>query len=233
MNGWCTLSNRDLAHRTDCLRQGVLFRGRAAEHAPRAICSDAWGSETDRIHRVGLNGHLTGVLSPICMHFGVRFAPEEVHAQAQSFVSSARAGLYCIFLPTSPPLPASLLFSSLVVARLQELFEDFNREVQPRFTAQTYDLMRHNCNTYTNEASQFLLGKGIPECQSAAWLQDEIRCFQGSVDGVAWLRRLHIIDAMFVWCSPLSPLQDTNARCFVYIPRLFPLPSPTFVLRTL
>ncbi|CAM9687415.1 unnamed protein product [Pylaiella littoralis] len=45
----------------------------------------------------------------------------------------------------------------------QELFEDFNREIQPRFTAQTYDLMKHNCNTYTNEASQFLLGKGIPE----------------------------------------------------------------------
>eukprot|EP00752_Nemacystus_decipiens_P009894 g8827.t1 len=45
----------------------------------------------------------------------------------------------------------------------QELFEDFNREVQPRFTAQTYDLMKHNCNNYTNEASQFLLGKGIPE----------------------------------------------------------------------
>ncbi|CAM9704975.1 unnamed protein product [Ectocarpus sp. 12 AP-2014] len=45
----------------------------------------------------------------------------------------------------------------------QELFEDFNREVQPRFTAQTYDLMKHNCNTYSNEASQFLLGKGIPE----------------------------------------------------------------------
>ncbi|CAM9435604.1 unnamed protein product [Scytosiphon promiscuus] len=45
----------------------------------------------------------------------------------------------------------------------QELFEDFNRDVQPRFTAQTYDLMKHNCNTYTNEASQFLVGKGIPE----------------------------------------------------------------------
>eukprot|EP00903_Cladosiphon_okamuranus_P013917 g12945.t1 len=44
----------------------------------------------------------------------------------------------------------------------QELFEDFNREVQPRYTAQTYDLMKHNCNNYTNEASQFLLGKGIP-----------------------------------------------------------------------
>ncbi|CAN0445371.1 unnamed protein product, partial [Hapterophycus canaliculatus] len=45
----------------------------------------------------------------------------------------------------------------------KELFEDFNHEVQPRFTAQTYDLMKHNCNTYTNEASLFLLGKGIPE----------------------------------------------------------------------
>lgn len=54
----------------------------------------------------------------------------------------------------------------------QELFEDFNREVQPRFTAQTYDLMKHNCNNYTNEASQFLLGKGIPECELYSCFSD-------------------------------------------------------------
>lgn len=65
------------------------------------------------------------------------------------------------------PTPA-FFFDRQFCFFLQELFEDFNREVQPRFTAQTYDLMKHNCNTYTNEASQFLLGKGIPECGSTA-----------------------------------------------------------------
>ena len=52
---------RHLAHGTNRLRQGVLFRGRAAEHASRTICSDARRSETDRIHRVGRNGYNTGV----------------------------------------------------------------------------------------------------------------------------------------------------------------------------
>lgn len=44
----------------------------------------------------------------------------------------------------------------------QDLFEDFNREINPRFTAQTYDLLKHNCNNYTDESAKFLLGKGIP-----------------------------------------------------------------------
>ena len=47
----------------------------------------------------------------------------------------------------------------------QDLFEDFNREINPRFTAQTYDLMKHNCNNYTDESAKFLLGKGIPSCK--------------------------------------------------------------------
>lgn len=45
------------------------------------------------------------------------------------------------------------------------MFEDFNREITPRFTAQTYDLMKHNCNNYTDESAKFLLGKGIPSCK--------------------------------------------------------------------
>eukprot|EP00904_Undaria_pinnatifida_P002594 jgi/Undpi1/12335/HiC_scaffold_5.g02011.m1 len=44
----------------------------------------------------------------------------------------------------------------------QDVFEDFNREINPRYTAQTYDLMKHNCNNYTDESAKFLLGKGIP-----------------------------------------------------------------------
>ena len=45
------------------------------------------------------------------------------------------------------------------------MFEYFNREINPRYTAQTYDLMNHNCNNYTDEAANFLLGKGIPSCE--------------------------------------------------------------------
>ncbi|CAM9440026.1 unnamed protein product [Ascophyllum nodosum] len=45
----------------------------------------------------------------------------------------------------------------------QDAFEDWNRQIDPQFTAQTYDLLKHNCNNYTDAASQFLLGKGIPK----------------------------------------------------------------------
>lgn len=45
----------------------------------------------------------------------------------------------------------------------QAAFEDWMRGMSARFTPSTYDLFSHNCNNFTNEASQFLLGKGIPK----------------------------------------------------------------------
>lgn len=45
----------------------------------------------------------------------------------------------------------------------QEIFEEFVDARREDFTAQTYDLLRHNCNHFTEEAAQFLLGKSIPE----------------------------------------------------------------------
>jgi hypothetical protein len=31
------------------------------------------------------------------------------------------------------------------------------------FSPKSYDLLKHNCNNFTNEVSQFLCGKGIPK----------------------------------------------------------------------
>ena len=44
----------------------------------------------------------------------------------------------------------------------QAVFEDFLREVHPKFTSTTYDIVSNNCNHFTNEAAEFLLGAGIP-----------------------------------------------------------------------
>ena len=41
-------------------------------------------------------------------------------------------------------------------------FKEFIREISSRFTAQNYHLLNFNCNTFTNEVCQFLLGKSIP-----------------------------------------------------------------------
>ncbi|TMW65860.1 hypothetical protein Poli38472_003625 [Pythium oligandrum] len=45
----------------------------------------------------------------------------------------------------------------------QHDFETFLRGISPRFTAQAYDLLRHNCNNFSNELTTYLLGKSIPQ----------------------------------------------------------------------
>jgi hypothetical protein len=45
----------------------------------------------------------------------------------------------------------------------QSVFEDFLGGISSRFTAATYNLLTHNCNNFTDECAQFLLGVGVPE----------------------------------------------------------------------
>ena len=42
-------------------------------------------------------------------------------------------------------------------------FEAFLDTIRPRFRMQDYDLLRHNCNNFTDECSKFLTGTGIPQ----------------------------------------------------------------------
>jgi hypothetical protein len=43
----------------------------------------------------------------------------------------------------------------------KEVFEDFLKDIAPRFTAEKYDIIEHNCNMFTDQAAEFLTGKGI------------------------------------------------------------------------
>ena len=46
----------------------------------------------------------------------------------------------------------------------ESLFQDYLRtQAQDRFRGDRYDLFRHNCNNFSNETAQFLVGKGIPQ----------------------------------------------------------------------
>lgn len=38
----------------------------------------------------------------------------------------------------------------------------FIASIHSRFTAYTYDLIRNNCNNFSNEVCMFLTGRGIP-----------------------------------------------------------------------
>ncbi|XP_039784026.1 deubiquitinase DESI2-like isoform X2 [Panicum virgatum] len=44
----------------------------------------------------------------------------------------------------------------------REVFEDFLREIGPRYTPATYNLLNHNCNNFSDEAAQFLAGARLP-----------------------------------------------------------------------
>jgi hypothetical protein len=39
---------------------------------------------------------------------------------------------------------------------------EFLKEASPRFTQETYHVLKHNCNNFTDECAKFLLGEGIP-----------------------------------------------------------------------
>ncbi|KAI3914245.1 hypothetical protein MKW98_029249 [Papaver atlanticum] len=38
----------------------------------------------------------------------------------------------------------------------KEIFEEYLQEMSPRYIAETYNLLRHNCNNFSNEVAQFL-----------------------------------------------------------------------------
>lgn len=45
----------------------------------------------------------------------------------------------------------------------EEVFEEYLEEIRPRYTAETYNLLTHNCNNFSNEVVQFLVGASVPD----------------------------------------------------------------------
>ncbi|CAL0302760.1 unnamed protein product [Lupinus luteus] len=45
----------------------------------------------------------------------------------------------------------------------KDVFELYLQEISPRYTAEAYSLLTHNCNNFSNEVAQFLVGATIPE----------------------------------------------------------------------
>ncbi|XP_011016282.1 PREDICTED: desumoylating isopeptidase 1 [Populus euphratica] len=45
----------------------------------------------------------------------------------------------------------------------QDVFEEYLQEISSRYSAETYSLLTHNCNNFSNEVAQFLVGVTIPE----------------------------------------------------------------------
>lgn len=45
----------------------------------------------------------------------------------------------------------------------EEIANMFIEENRPRYTSESYDLLNHNCNNFSNEFVEFLTGNSIPE----------------------------------------------------------------------
>ncbi|KAJ6729089.1 DESUMOYLATING ISOPEPTIDASE [Salix viminalis] len=45
----------------------------------------------------------------------------------------------------------------------QDVFEEYLQDISSRYSAETYSLLTHNCNNFSNEVAQFLVGVTIPE----------------------------------------------------------------------
>ncbi|XP_042046667.1 deubiquitinase DESI2-like isoform X1 [Salvia splendens] len=45
----------------------------------------------------------------------------------------------------------------------KEVFEEYLEKIGPRYTAETYNLLTHNCNNFSNEVAEFLVCASIPD----------------------------------------------------------------------
>ncbi|XP_027350419.1 uncharacterized protein LOC113861656 [Abrus precatorius] len=45
----------------------------------------------------------------------------------------------------------------------KDVFEMYLQEISPRYLPETYSLLTHNCNNFSNEVAQFLVGTTIPD----------------------------------------------------------------------
>ncbi|XP_057437039.1 uncharacterized protein LOC130729337 [Lotus japonicus] len=64
----------------------------------------------------------------------------------------------------STPYGAPLRVVELGVTHVpKDVFEMYLQEISPRYLPETYSLLTHNCNNFSNEIAQFLVGSTIPE----------------------------------------------------------------------
>ncbi|CAN4115814.1 unnamed protein product [Withania somnifera] len=45
----------------------------------------------------------------------------------------------------------------------KDVFEMYLQEISPRYTEETYSLLTHNCNNFSSEVAQFLVGATVPD----------------------------------------------------------------------
>lgn len=72
-------------------------------------------------------------------------------------------GGICDDVPGKTPYGIPIKTIDLGVTEIpKDMFMDFLREINPKFLPEKYDLFKNNCNNFSDECAQFLVGEKIP-----------------------------------------------------------------------
>lgn len=87
----------------------------------------------------------------------------------------------------------------------EEVFEEYLQEISPRYTGATYSLLSHNCNNFSNEVAQFLVGTTIPDY--ILRLPNEV---MSSPMG-ALIREISHLHFLFLYLRSIMPLRTLKS----------------------
>eukprot|EP01018_Ginkgo_biloba_P030270 Gb_05101 [translate_table: standard] len=116
-------------------------------------------------------GHFSSELCP-CQHTPIEYGPSlDCSRGAKRHTGVVVYGKEYYFgggiqhtPPGQSPYGKPCRVVDLGVTHVQmEIFEDYLQEISPRYTIETYSLLRHNCNNFSSEVAQFLVGCSIPD----------------------------------------------------------------------
>jgi len=124
---------------------------------------------TVEIHVYDLSNGLARVMSPavvgklveIIPHTGVVVTWADKPAAPLEYFFGG--GICVTPAGKSVPMPACERLTLGTTSKTEEELMAFLHTASPRFTAETYNLLSHNCNHFSNEVALFLTGQGVPD----------------------------------------------------------------------
>ena len=117
--------------------------------------------EPVELYLYDLSGGLAKQLSPMIIGTQIEWIP---HTSVMVFGREYYfGGGICVSEPLDTPYGSpvkSIPMGTTFLSR--EDFEAFLGDISSRFTMATYNLFQHNCNHFSSECTEFLVGKQIP-----------------------------------------------------------------------
>ena len=104
-----------------------------------------------------LSQYTLGCSVPGVWHSSIVIYNTECYFGSKRGMAGCRPGCY-----NNGKLPEEKIYMGLTEIQ-PEVFIEYLKGIETRYRSIDYSLTRHNCNSFTNELNQFLLGKEIPD----------------------------------------------------------------------